>query len=211
MVVGLSATGLVARGIAFADQRWETPQLLVVRGPSGCGKTTWLMLLAGLLSPQAGHLTGAWAQPGQAVLVAQQPYLLAALNVQQNLLLALKLAKQTPRPHAIAQTLAALDIQMLAKRPVTSLSRGQQQRVALARGLIVTSPLLLCDEPSANLDDANTARMASALVAHAKQHQRMVVVASHDARLINAFGDVGAGVLTLPASFVASKAESVSP
>jgi putative ABC transport system ATP-binding protein len=92
-----------------------------------------------------------------------------------------------------AGLLAALGVADLAGRRPHQLSVGQAQRVALARALMRRPRLLLADEPSASLDDAHTAQMLALLLDAAAREGCALVVASHDARVVDALrprGDV---------------------
>ena len=78
---------------------------------------------------------------------------------------------------------------MLARRP-TQLSQGERQRVAVCRALITNPKLLLADEPAANLDPANSARVLDGLDEYAKQAQATLIVATHDHQSLSRFDEV---------------------
>ncbi len=139
----------------------EAKELLALVGPSGCGKTTTLRLIAGLEEPDAGTV----AINGQVVnqvparerdiaMVFQNLALYPHMTARENLAFGLKLRKLPAaeieqRVCATAELLGITDC--LARRPA-ELSGGQRQRVALGRALVRRPPLLLLDEPFANLD-----------------------------------------------------------
>jgi putative ABC transport system ATP-binding protein len=168
-------------------------------GPSGCGKTTLLMVLAGMLLPQAGRVEVAGvalralaASGPQALdrfrarhvgLVPQQPMLFGALSALENLLAARHFAGLAPERDAALALLAAIGLAGLERRRPRELSRGQQQRVALARALVVGPSLILADEPTANLDDANAALALQTLRIHAARAGATLLVATHDSRV----------------------------
>jgi len=182
-----------------------------VIGPSGCGKTTLLAVLAGLLVPEAGRVRVAdtdlaeVAARGNAALdrfrartvglVPQQPMLFGVLDVLDNLLAARHFAGLPPERDAALALLDRLGLAGLERRRPRELSRGQQQRVALARALVNRPALILADEPTANLDDANAAQALDVLSARAAEAGATLLVATHDARVCARFETV----LALPA------------
>ena len=185
--------------IAYADFALPARQHLLLRGASGSGKSTLLALLAGLLRVQQGELDVAGA-PLQTLgpraldawrgatlgVVPQRLHLSEALTVAENLALPALAAGQGADPARAAELLAALDIGELSGRKPHQLSVGQAQRVALARALMRRPRLLLADEPSANLDDEHTVTMLALLLAAAEREGCTLVIASHDARVVEA-------------------------
>jgi heme exporter protein A len=147
-------------GVSLSLQEGQT---LVVLGPNGAGKTTLLRILATLLRPHAGdvrvlghELPGeAWAVRGQIGLLGHEPLLYRELSARENL-------RYHARLHRIGfarveELLAAVGMLARAEEPVRTLSRGMVQRVAIARAVLHNPPLLLLDEPRANLDPAGAA------------------------------------------------------
>lgn len=206
--LGLRLTGLVvrlARGteLRFPDLQLAPGEQAVVCGPSGAGKTTLLAALAGLLPFDAdqvsvqGHDLLALQRAGSAAFdgfrarsigwVPQQPLLMGALSVLENLLIAQRLAGIPTDADAARARLDELGLQGLYGRKPAALSRGQQQRVVLARALINRPLILLADEPTANLDDVRAGQVIDLLQQQASRHQANLLVASHDARVITAF------------------------
>lgn len=174
---------------------------LLLRGASGSGKSTLLALLAGLLRVQQGSLEvagtdltalgprelDAW-RGATLGFVPQRLHLSDALTVAGNLALPALAAGQRADPARAAELLEALDIAALAGRRPHQLSVGQAQRVALARALMRRPRLLLADEPSASLDDEHTVHMLALLLDAAEREGCTLVVASHDARVVEALG-----------------------
>jgi len=175
----------------------ESGRTLVVFGPNGAGKTTLLRVLATLLRPHAGevHVLGAalpqqaWSLRGQVGLLGHEPMLYRELTARENL-----------RYHAALHGVAAERVELLldavglhgrAREPLRTLSRGMVQRVAVARSVLHDPPLLLLDEPYANLDPA-AVELVEPLIGPSSGRTR--VVCSHDAHAALAEADVVLGL-----------------
>jgi putative ABC transport system ATP-binding protein len=180
----------VERFEAASGEHW------LVLGPSGCGKTTLLHIVAGLLRPSEGEVRvgnqDLAALPGTALdrwrgatvgIMLQALHLVPHLSVRDNLKLAQYLAHRPQDAARVAETLAALDIADKAERKPGELSQGERQRAALARAVVNRPKVLLADEPTANLDDAASARAVDLLLEQAERYGATLVVASHDARV----------------------------
>jgi putative ABC transport system ATP-binding protein len=191
---------LALRGIDL-DVRPDEMTLLV--GPSGCGKTTLISIIAGLLKPTTGevsifgtHLTTLLGRQ-QALFrsrnigfVFQQYNLLPALTAAENAAVPLLIAGMR-RAQALGKATAVLEAVGLGNRLKSlpaQLSGGQQQRVAIARALVNEPRLLLCDEPTAALDQKSGQTVMALLRRVAVQPGRAVMVVSHDSRVFG-FGD----------------------
>jgi putative ABC transport system ATP-binding protein len=177
---------------AAAGEHW------LVLGASGSGKTTLLNLLAGLLRPSegtveiGGQVLGALAARGGAALdrwrgrnigiVPQKLHLISSLNVLQNLLLAPYLAGLPADRKRAEILLKELSLKDLSTAKPAELSHGQAQRVAIARAVMNRPKLLLADEPTSNLDDANCGLALRMLEEQARECGALLVVATHDQR-----------------------------
>ena len=187
--------------LRFDDVSVPQGGVLLLKGPSGSGKSTWLALAAGLVAATHGQievagqaLTGAAPDRWRARTIGflpQKLHLSAALTVQDNLALAQWAAGQPEDAARIGQALAALGVAELARRKPAQLSGGQAQRVALARAVRLQPQVILADEPTASLDDAAAAQAAQLLAQVAGQQGATLVVASHDARLLQFFAQAG--------------------
>jgi putative ABC transport system ATP-binding protein len=172
-------------------------------GASGSGKTTALLALAGVRKPHGGEIfiegKPLWQLPapardrlrGQRIgLVFQSFHLIEAVSVAENLRLAAHYAGLRHDPAHATHLLTRLDIAPLEARRADGLSQGQKQRVALARALVNRPALLLADEPSSSLDDANTAALLALLTETAKAEGAALLIATHDRRVLNAVSKV---------------------
>lgn len=173
-------------------------------GPSGSGKSTLLKCLGAVIDPTAGRMTlgdesifdNGWKVRDLRALrrdrigfVFQAPYLIPFLNVTDNVAL-LPMLAGVPNAAARAQALAlltALDIQHRAEAMPSQLSGGEQQRVAIARGLVNRPPVILADEPTAPLDSARAMAVIRILNDMASQFQTAIIVVTHDEKIIPTF------------------------
>ena len=189
-----------ARAPSFAGGR-----LTAVTGPSGSGKTTLLHLLAGLDVPTQGEVTvlgetlsgldrdaRARFRAEHVGFVGQEAGLIPFLTAAENIELALSLRgveADEARARA-AEALAAVDLAGAAGRRVSDLSSGQRERVAVARAVAGRPRLLLADEPTARLDQANALAVARLLLGLARETGAAVVCATHDPLLIEHADDL---------------------
>jgi ABC-type lipoprotein export system ATPase subunit len=168
-------------------------ELIGVIGPSGSGKTSLLHLLAGLEHPTSGRICwpalGADPQHrvGQVSLAFQSPSLLAALDVTENVALPLVLCgvDQNTALDRARRTLGRLGLETLGRQLPEELSGGQSQRVGLARALVTEPVLMLCDEPTGQVDHQTASTLLDVLLGDAFERNTAVVVATHDAAIID--------------------------
>lgn len=173
-------------------------------GPSGSGKSTLLKCLGAVIEPTAGKMTlggaviydNGWKIPDLRELrrdkigfVFQSPYLIPFLDVVDNIALLPMLAgvrNQQARDRAL-ELLAALDVKHRARAMPSQLSGGEQQRVAIARGLVNRPPVILADEPTAPLDSARALAVVKILNEMAKKEHTAIIVVTHDEKIIPTF------------------------
>lgn len=179
---------------------------LFLRGASGSGKTTFLNVLAGILPPRSGNLIvlgQALQQLGNAArdrfradhmgVIFQQFNLLPYLSVQENVQLPCHFsARRRQRAGDMqATTQRLLDHlgldRVLWRRPVTDLSVGQQQRVAVARALIGSPELIIADEPTSALDADTRDGFLDLLFQEASAQGSTIVFVSHDPHIARHF------------------------
>jgi ABC-type lipoprotein export system ATPase subunit len=174
-------------------------RMTAVTGRSGAGKTTLLRLLCGLDRPDAGEVlidgnslrdrdaeALAELRRGRIGYLPQEPSPIGFLSAEENVALALQIRGWEPgeaRQRA-AVALAQVGLGDRSQQRVSRLSAGEGQRVALARALAAARGLLIVDEPTSRLDEANAAAVAELLVEAAAVDGQTVVCATHDLEVI---------------------------
>jgi len=173
-------------------------------GPSGSGKSTLLKCLGAVIEPSAGRMIlgdetiydNGWKVRDLRALrrdkigfVFQAPYLIPFLNVTDNVALLPMLAdiaNAKARASAL-ELLTALDVQHRAQAMPSQLSGGEQQRVAIARGLVNRPPVILADEPTAPLDSERAMAVIRILNNMAQKYATAIIVVTHDEKIIPTF------------------------
>ena len=178
-------------------------QFSLIIGPSGCGKTTLLSVIAGILDADEGsvHIFGTDVTAlGDRQLTRFRAKRIGFVFQQYNLLPALTAAENASIPLVIAgwskaravekasHVLNQLGMGKKVRSLPSQLSGGQQQRVAIARALVHEPSLLVCDEPTAALDQESGRTVMMLLREAALRPDRAVVVVTHDNRVFD-FGD----------------------
>ncbi len=172
----------------------EERQLTVVSGHSGSGKSTLANMLAGILTPTAGHVrldgTDLYSLRDEELsrlrnerigLVPQGHTALRALTVLDNVLLPSVLYSKNEAPTERArELLAAVGLGDLADAAPTELSGGELRRMAIARALLMDPAIVVADEPTAGLDSANATTVLT-LLRDAADRGTAVLVVSHEA------------------------------
>ena len=186
------------------DMQVAPGEVVGLIGPSGSGKSTLLKCLGAIIDPTEGRMTlgdeviydNGWKVRDLRALrrdkigfVFQAPYLIPFLDVTDNVALLPMLAGGTngkARERAL-ELLMALDVQHRAKAMPSQLSGGEQQRVAIARGLVNRPPVILADEPTAPLDSERALAVIRILNSTAQQFQTAIIVVTHDEKIIPTF------------------------
>ncbi len=174
----------VLRGVTFSANPGES---IAITGASGSGKSTLLHLLGGLETPDHGIVTLAESNGHRQEIgfVFQFHYLLPDLTALENVALPLLIARwESDRAYERALNfLNETGLGDRAQHPITHLSGGEQQRVAVARALVTGPKLLLADEPTGNLDSAISDQIGQTLVDYARKNSAISIIATHNASL----------------------------
>ena len=180
--------------ISNLDIRINDGELVAITGKSGSGKTTLLNILGGLDKATGGSVcyddTDITKLADTALadfrlnkigFVFQFYDLIPELTAKENILLPSKLAKKGTTD--ISDTVKKLGVENLLGRYPAQLSGGQQQRVAIARALVNDPSVLLCDEPTGNLDVSTGNDVLSLLIDLNRNDNRTIVIVTHDNQL----------------------------
>ena len=197
--------GLGSPALAISRLQIPAGAHVALCGPSGSGKTTLLNSLTGLdrvgtgavvwdkvdLARLSAGARDRW-RAAHVGLVMQEFHLFPNLSVFDNVVLPQRLAHLRLPPAIRAEALRLLDRVGLPNRDqkVETLSRGQMQRVAVARALVARPALLVADEPTASLDAEAAAAVADLLMELAREVGATLLVATHDAALMARLGQV---------------------
>jgi len=173
-------------------------------GPSGSGKSTLLKCLGAVIEPTAGRMTlgdevvydDGWKMKDLRALrrdrigfIFQAPYLIPFLDVTDNIALLPMLAgkKNADSRRLAVELLRSLDVAHRARAMPSQLSGGEQQRVAIARGLVNRPPVILADEPTAPLDSERALAVIRILIDMAQKFETAIIVVTHDEKIIPTF------------------------
>ncbi len=179
----------------------ELPEkgMIAIFGKSGCGKTTILNVIGGLDGFSGGTVTLDGQDIRQDTDVIRNKYIGYIfqnynLNKQEscfdNVADALRLcgmSDETEINERVMAALANVGMDKYSKRPPDTLSGGQQQRIAIARAIVKNPQIILADEPTGNLDEANTVMIMDLLKAISKDH--LVLLVTHEANLVDYYCD----------------------
>ncbi len=213
MANGISIAGLRKRygegdmavdALKHVDMEVAPGEVVGLIGPSGSGKSTLLKCLGAVIDPTAGRMTlggeviydDGWKVSDLRALrrdkigfVFQAPYLIPFLDVVDNVALLPMLAglSNTEARARAMELLTALDVHHRAVAMPSQLSGGEQQRVAIARGLINRPPVILADEPTAPLDSERAMAVMQILNEMAKKYQTAIIIVTHDEKIIPTF------------------------
>ncbi|MFK7884095.1 MAG: ABC transporter ATP-binding protein [Phycisphaerales bacterium] len=198
----IDVTGLRYRFPGTEQLALNVPKFVVshgehtaILGPSGCGKTTLLRLIVGILIPQSGSIEILGVDPsilslserGHARLrsigmVFQEFALLDYLSALENIVLTARLGgMDLIAAKSRARDLAErVGISHTLRRKPAKLSQGERQRVAICRSLVTNPKLIVCDEPTGNLDPARSREIVDLLIQEAEKIDATVVAVTHD-------------------------------
>jgi ABC-type Fe3+/spermidine/putrescine transport system ATPase subunit len=167
----------------------EEDRIVVLLGPSGCGKTTTLKMIAGLIEPDSGDILlegrsvlSIPADKRDVSMVFQKPLLFPHMTVAQNIGFGLKM-KGVPRAdieRKVEEMLELVRLEGYGTRKANQLSGGQEQRVSLARALIIEPKLLLLDEPLSALDAELRLEMRELILKIKERFKVTIMFVTHD-------------------------------
>ena len=190
----------VLRGVSLALERGYTHAVV---GPSGCGKSSLLYILGLLDQPDAGHLCHRRTQRWRACtddelsrqrnellgFIFQFHFLLQDFTAQENVMIPMRQLGRwndaTMRDRA-AHLLDSVGLGDKMRRPSRHLSGGEQQRVAIARALANDPEVILADEPTGNLDTANSTRVFSLLTDLVRKENKALLLVTHNPAIATA-------------------------
>jgi putative ABC transport system ATP-binding protein len=173
-------------------------ECVVISGVSGSGKSTLLSIIAAIMKPSSGlvevegvnivslsdfHLSN---YRGEDIgFVTQSFHLFDELNIKENVLIPIlkqRLAQDVIRKR-VDEVLKIASISHKSHAKVSTLSGGEKQRCMIARALINNPKILLCDEPTANLDKENSLKFAD-IIKRLKTEKKTIIIATHDPLII---------------------------
>ena len=171
----------------------EQGEFVAIVGPSGSGKSTLLHLLGGVDRPTGGKVyvsdkdMYALDETGLAIfrrrqigLIYQFYNLIPVLNVEENITLPLLLDNRSVNTQQLDSMVEALGLKKRLQHLPSQLSGGQQQRVSIGRALMASPAIVLADEPTGNLDRANSREIIDLLKRlHDELHQTLIII-THD-------------------------------
>lgn len=184
--------------VRAANFNCQSGTVTAIMGPSGSGKTTILSILGLLLKPTSGTVTVLGKdvtalderklpqlRRANIGFIFQAFNLFSSLTVLENVMVALQIQKvgRAEAPELARLALERVDLVQRAGFYPRDLSGGEKQRVSIARAIAADTPIILADEPTANLDSKTGLRIVDLLYHLAEERGKTVVVVSHDLRL----------------------------
>lgn len=180
----------ILKDVSLTVHEGET---VAIMGPSGVGKSTLLHILGTLDNPSSGTLEIAGRDAlGDANTLLRNEHigfifqnynLLDEYSVLDNVLMPAKIGRKGDQEESAKHLLEKVDLCEHINHLAKLLSGGEKQRVAIARALCNNPDLILADEPSGNLDDANSARIHDLLISSAKEMGKALIVVTHNFEL----------------------------
>ncbi|MDA7708068.1 ATP-binding cassette domain-containing protein [Flavobacteriaceae bacterium] len=179
----------------FQDIDLKSNENLLIIGNSGVGKTTLMHLLAGLLKSNSGSIKLFDQELSQLSshqldrfrknnigIVFQRPHFVNSLTVKENLQLAQYIANNKDN-NRIDSILKNLNIFDKSNKKTNQLSQGEKQRASIALAIVNSPKLILADEPTSSLDDANCLKVIELLKKQATDFGAQLIVITHDSRV----------------------------
>jgi heme exporter protein A len=190
---GVSKTFGPVRALAGVSTTFESGKVTVVSGSNGSGKSTLLAIAADLSRPTSGSVEYRGLGEDRSAIrraigwLGHESLCYGDLTGRENVALSAKLYGLDP---AVTYAAAArrFDLEAFSTRPVRTYSRGQRQRIALARALLHSPKILLLDEPTAGLDKGSVTRLIE-VVKEEAQRGAVVILVTHDDEVADAIAD----------------------
>ncbi|MCD2500603.1 ABC transporter ATP-binding protein [Clostridium sp. NSJ-145] len=187
--------------INFSNIKFEDNKSYVILGPSGCGKSTLLNIISGNIKADGGTITIdidnsiynleklsseelQKYRRDNISYVSQEFNLFNDFTVKDNLKL---IEKVKGKRISIEEALDVVSLKNKVNQKVKTLSGGEKQRVCIARALLQEGKILLCDEPTGSLNQALANDIIKSLIDVHKKNKNMLIVVTHDDRLIENF------------------------
>ena len=185
-------------GAFHLRSQFEAPdETMALLGASGCGKSMTLKCIAGIVTPDRGRIVlggrvlfdsekkiNLPPQQRRVGYLFQQYALFPNMSVEQNILCGIRSGDKAEKRRVLAEKIRMFRLEGLEKKHPAQLSGGQQQRVSIARAIVNRPPLLICDEPTGNLDP-QTSRGIMDLLERINRTGTTVLVATHDREMVD--------------------------
>ncbi len=191
-----------SKTLKFPDIDLAPRDHLLVIGPSGAGKTTLLHLMAGLLPALQGSISIDGTVLDSLIrrqldrfraehmgIIFQEYYFIKSLNVFENLKLRQNYPSRSYDKKRLFELVERLGLSENLYDQVTALSKGQQQRLGIALGLIQKPKVVFADEPTSNLDDLNCTKVVNLLKEEAEICKSSLIIITHDQRVMSHFNN----------------------
>jgi putative ABC transport system ATP-binding protein len=203
----LKAEGLVKKygkseAVVYAvngiDIDFDEGEFVTITGKSGSGKTTLLHMLGGLLPPDSGDVIFnnqsiyklndkelSAIRRTEIAVIFQTFNLIPDMTAEDNILLPLKLDGRKVEKDYFSDIIRTLELEERLTHLPREMSGGQQQRTAIARALINHPKVMLCDEPTGNLDEASSKAVVNLLKTVNEKYNTTVILVTHDNAIAN--------------------------
>ena len=169
-------------------------EFLTLLGSSGCGKSTILKMISGIESVTDGSIimegkdiTNLDSTKREINTIFQNYALFPHMTIEDNIGFGLKIKKVDKKiiQKEVKKMLSLVKLEGYEKRYPSELSGGEQQRVAIARALITKCPIILADEPTANLDSENGDQILNLMQRLNRELKTTFIFSTHDAKIVN--------------------------
>lgn len=191
-----------SKTLRFPDIDLAPRDHLLIIGPSGAGKTTLLHLMAGLLPALQGSISIDRTvldsldrrqldrfRGEHMGIIFQEYYFIRSLNLFENLKLRQNYPSRSHDKKRLFELVERLGLSENLYDQVTALSKGQQQRLGIALGLIHRPKVIFADEPTSNLDDLNCTKVVNLLKEEAEICKSSLIIITHDQRVMTHFNN----------------------